>query len=67
MQTVDISVADRGSIAIVNLLTPEARAWVDENVEVPDWGWMGLGFACEPRMVGDLVQGAMDAGLEVSL
>ncbi|WP_375292299.1 hypothetical protein [Sphingomonas melonis] len=61
----DITVTSCGTIAIVNLLTPAAREWVDEAVEVPSWAWMGLGFGCEPRLLGTLLDGAADAGLEV--
>ena len=63
----DITVTTCGTIFIVNLLTPAAREWVDESVEVPSWAWMGLGFGCEPRLIHTLLGGAQDFGLEVIL
>ncbi|MBB3910144.1 hypothetical protein [Sphingomonas desiccabilis] len=62
----DLIVTKCGTLALINLLTPAARDWVDEAVEVPSWAWMGQGFACEPRLVDTLLGGAMDAGLQVS-
>ena len=61
----DLIVTNHGSTTVINMVTPLARQWVEQNVDVPDWAWMGLGFACEPRMVEQLVEGAEAAGLEV--
>ena len=62
----DFSVTDCGAIVIVTPLSPEAREWGDENVNVPDWSWYGLGFGVDHRMAGDLIEGIADAGFEVA-
>ena len=47
-------------------LSPAAKEWVDDNLALEGWQWLGAGFACEPRYAGDLAQGMSDAGLVVS-
>lgn len=63
----DFQVQNEGSVILVRPLTPEARAWVDEHVEVEDWAWLGTAFACDPRYVADLVALIGASGFTVEL
>ena len=46
-----------GSVVLLTPISEEARAWVAENVSLEPWQWVGDAFACEPRMVEDLLEG----------
>ncbi len=48
---------DDGSVVLITPISEEAREWVAENMALEPWQWLGGGFACEPRMVGDLLEG----------
>ena len=62
----DFRVSNQGSIAILWMLTPAARDWVNENVEYEGWQmWGQNGLAIEPRYVQQLIDGAMEADLLV--
>jgi hypothetical protein len=60
--TADFKVEDNGSVVLIVPMNRGAREWVDENVYLESWQWLGGGFACEPRMVGDLLAGIAEAG-----
>ena len=61
----DVRTRDEGSIILITPISPEAKAWVSENVQLEGWQWFGNSFSCEPRYVDDLIAGMQDAGLEV--
>lgn len=61
----DVTLRDEGSIVLVTPVTTKAREWVDENVSLESYQWFAGGFPCETRYIGDLVNGMIDAGLEV--
>jgi len=61
----DFQIENHGSVVMVRPLNDAARAWVDENVGLEDWQWLGGAFACEPRMVEHLAAGMVDAGFGV--
>ena len=61
----DVKISNHGSIIMVAPITEAARAWVDENLVLEGWQWLGAGFACEPRYLDTLVEGMTEAGLEV--
>lgn len=61
----DFRIADQGSIVMVTPLTQPAKDWVEENVQLEGWQWLGGGFAVEPRYVVGLASGIADAGLEM--
>lgn len=50
-------VSNHGSLFLLTPETDAERAWVAECVDVPDWAWVGGSFACEPRLVEDLLAG----------
>lgn len=59
----DITVTYHGSIAMIRPHTPEAAAWIDANIALESWQWLGGAFSCEPRYVADLIEGMQAAGL----
>ena len=61
----DVLVENQGSIAIFTPMTPAAREWTAENVQVEDWQRMGCSIACEPRCMADLVKRMQESGLVV--
>jgi hypothetical protein len=52
-----------GSVSLIVPLTRKAKFWVDRNVGLEPWQWMGPGFAVEWRYVDNLVEGMEDSGL----
>ena len=48
---------DGGSVVLITPISEEAREWVAKNVVTEPWQWLGDRFACEPRMVDDLLEG----------
>jgi hypothetical protein len=61
--TADVAITDSGTIVTFDLLSREAREWVEEFVEVPDYMWSSIGFHCEHRFAGEIAMGMEDAGL----
>lgn len=61
----DFQAEYHGSIAFMQPITDEARAWIAEHVQVESWQWHGDAFAVEPRMLPDLISGIKGDGLTV--
>jgi len=61
---VDVHIVNHGSIVLFHLNTPEASAWVEENV-TREAQFFGTALVVEPRYVAALVAGMREAGLEV--
>lgn len=62
----DIEIENHGTLYLFRLHTDEAREWVEQNVEVPDYMWRGKDvFACEHRYAESLTNGMISAGLDV--
>lgn len=59
---VDICITQHGSITLVVPLTPEAEAWIEENV-AGETTWFGDALVVEPRYLPRLVDGMASAGL----
>lgn len=62
----DVSIHYHGSVVMVEPVTSAAKEWVDENVQLEGWQWMGNTFAVDPHMLENLVCGMRDDGLEVA-
>lgn len=62
----DVEFLNHGSVCMAVPLTPAAKDWVEENLALESWQWLGGGFACEPRYAGDLAEGMANDGLIVS-
>lgn len=62
----DFTISNQGSIVMFYPRSQDAHDWVDDNVGLEDWQWLGGGFACEHRMAGDLIEGIRDAGFVIA-
>jgi hypothetical protein len=60
-------VSGGGTVYLFTAETETARAWVDDQVHLEAWQWMGRAFAVEHRYVGPLVQGMLADGLRVEV
>jgi hypothetical protein len=69
-RTVGIGLADirfdnHGSIILLAPLSPAGREWLEASVSAESWQWLCGALAVEPRYAGAVLEGALDAGLEV--
>ncbi len=46
----DVSVSGGGSLYMVQPISQEAKDWVEENVQLEGWQWMGPAFGVEWRI-----------------
>jgi acyl CoA:acetate/3-ketoacid CoA transferase alpha subunit len=60
----DVSITGGGTVYLFELLTEDARAWVDEHVSA-DRQMLGRGLAVEHRYAAALAEGMQAAGLLV--
>jgi hypothetical protein len=63
-RSADVHVVNHHSIVLFHLTTPEASAWVEENVAC-EAQFFGTALVVEPRYVAALVAGMREDGLEV--
>jgi len=61
----DFSLANRGSISILQPLTDAGREWIGEHIPSDALTWCG-GIVIEHRLVDDIVCGIECDGLEVA-
>lgn len=61
----DVRVVREGSVWLFTPESDAARGWVEENVPLEDWQWLGTGFGVEWRYGPGLVAGMLEAGLVV--
>ena len=62
--TADVHIVDHRSIVLFHLNTPEASAWVEENV-AGEAQFFGAALVVEARYVAALVAGMREHGLQV--
>jgi len=63
----DFDVTLHGSVVSFAPLTLAARSWVEEHVHLESWQWLGnAAFAVDHRFAQPLIEGIIEAGLEVS-
>jgi hypothetical protein len=48
-QMADVLIENHGSVALFTPMMPDAHQWIEENVEIETWQWIGCSIACEPR------------------
>ena len=53
-------VSDQGSIVMLYPQTPQARKFLEEEVQAESWQYIGGGLAVEPSYVEDLIEGFLD-------
>ena len=61
----DVLVRNEGTVVLLTPKSVEARAWVDENLGLEAWQWLGDSFAVEWRYAPNVVDGMIGDGLEV--
>jgi hypothetical protein len=61
----DIRFDNHGAIILLAQLSPAGREWLEANVSAEPWQWLGNALAIEPRCAVAVIEGALDAGLEV--
>lgn len=61
----DVLVRNEGTVVLLTPKSIEARAWVDENLGLESWQWLGDSFAVEWRYAPNVVDGMIGDGLEV--
>jgi len=66
MPATDFLVADHGSICILQALTDEAKAWVDEHLPEDALTWGPNGTVIEPRYLPPILDGIEGDGLSWS-
>ncbi len=60
---IDIRVSNMGSMWMFTPLTEKAKNWVEENLPLEPWQWMGNSFCVDHRPANDLATGMQEAGL----
>jgi hypothetical protein len=65
-RAIDVRIENHGSVLLFTPCTPPAQEWVNENVQLEGWQWLGNGFAVDPRYADQLIAGMEEAGLVVS-
>lgn len=61
----DAGVYDSGSIVVITPFSPEARAWIDENVYAEPYQWMAGGLCVESGYAWAIIEGMTNDGFEV--
>ena len=56
-EKVNIEVRDEGTVVLITPVSKQAKKWVNENVQVESWQWLGQGFAVDHRYAPYLLQG----------
>lgn len=61
----DVRVRSGGSQFMVTPVSEAAKAWVEENVALEGWQWMGAAFAVDQHYIEGLVALMQEAGFDV--
>jgi hypothetical protein len=61
----DVLIENHGTVALFTPMTLEAHQWLHENVQVEPWQRLGPSIACEPRCLGQIIEGMRESGLTV--
>jgi hypothetical protein len=65
MKKIDFSVVNHGSVVLVTPQSRKAKKFVNEQIVLDGWQWLGDSFAVEPRFVGNLLDGIIQEGMTV--
>ena len=61
----DVTVANEGTVWQFLPLTRKGKAWVEENLNLQSWQWLGKTFSVEHRYGESIVNGMRGDGLVV--
>jgi hypothetical protein len=53
---VNFMVSDEGTVVFITPISETARQWVDENLSLEPWQWLGEGFGIEHRYADEIIQ-----------
>lgn len=59
----EFSITDHGTLVGFTPLTPDAKAWIDDNVISEAHNWMGSTLYVEHRYANDLIDGLSAEGM----
>ena len=62
--SVDFTLIDHGSIAVITPLSDHAKTWVDDYIS-EESQWFGDGFVVEHRYVDDIVSAILGDDMEI--
>lgn len=63
----DVIVNDQGTVVLFVLENENARAFINENVHLESWQWLGdAAFAVDHRYADALIEGMQEDGLTVA-
>jgi hypothetical protein len=63
----DVTVSGDGTIYSFHPESALAHDWLDDNVYLESWQWLGRAFAVEHRYAGPLIEGMVADGLRVEV
>ena len=63
----DVTVVCHGSVSRIVPETQAATDWINENVQTEGWQWQGKSLVVESRFIIPVVEGMIEAGLDVTL
>lgn len=61
----DIWVRNEGSVVALTPFSQAGRVWIDENLTLESWQWLGPSAVVDWRFAPDIVAGMLEDGLEV--
>jgi hypothetical protein len=61
----DIQIQDDGTIILFTPMSPEGKEWVEENLSLESWQWMGRSFAVEDQYADAVINSMTEDGLDV--
>lgn len=62
----DLSIENHGSIFILRAISDDGKQWVADHIPADAQTWGRDGVVVEHRYIGDIAQGAINDGLEVT-
>ena len=63
---IDFRIGGGGSVFTLQPNTKRAREWIEENLVVEPWQWLGDAVAIEHRFIGNITEGIKADGLTLS-
>ena len=61
----DLRTRHHGSVVTFEPLTVLGRGWISENLATESWQWLGPVLGVDHRFAHDIIDGAINDGLEV--
>jgi hypothetical protein len=62
----DYLIRDNGTTWAFCPLTPDAKQWTEENVQLESWQWLGATFVVDWRYGVPLAEGISEAGFQIA-